>query len=178
MNSLKSFFSIFFLIITLLNIAFLTKSFASNHPKELIIASKYTIKNVNYNNFTFSKIHKKLTIVIFWASWCSNCPDKLLFLENLYQKYQSRDLEIIAININNGKNIKNFIKFSNEISFFNILIKNITRLELPAPTSLPDIYLIDKNFNTKRISEIELKSLNIDSMLDENNQASQSVSLN
>ena len=59
-----------------------------------------------------------------------------------------------------------------------ILIKNITRLELPTPTSIPDIYLIDKNFNTKRISEIELKSLNIASMLVENNPASQSVNLN
>lgn len=175
MNSLKSFFSIFFLIITLLNIVFSPESFASNHPKELIIASKYTIKNIDYNNFTLSKIHKKLTIVIFWASWCSNCPDKLLFLENLYQKYQPRGLEIIAINIDNGKNIKNFIKFSSEINFFNILIKNITRLELPAPTSLPDIYLIDKNFNTKRISEIELKSLNIASMLADNNLSPQSV---
>ena len=66
-------------------------------------------------------------------------------LENLYQKYQLRGLEIIAINIDNGKNVKNFIKFSSEINFFNILIKNITRLELPAPTSLPDIYLIDKS---------------------------------
>ena len=171
MNSPKSFFSIFFLIITLLNIVFSPESFASNHPKELIIASKYTIKNIDYNNFTLSKIHKKLTIVIFWASWCGNCPDKLLFLENLYQKYQSRDLEIIAINIDSGKNIKNFIKFSNEINFFNILIKNITRLELPAPTSLPDIYLIDKNFNIKRISEIELKSLNIVALLAENSSA-------
>ena len=171
MNSPKSFFSIFFLIITLLNIVFSPESFASNHPKELIIASKYTIKNIDYNNFTLSKIHKKLTIVIFWASWCGNCPDKLLFLENLYQKYQSRDLEIIAINIDSGKNIKHFIKFSNEINFFNILIKNITRLELPAPTSLPDIYLIDKNFNIKRISEIELKSLNIVALLAENSSA-------
>ena len=173
MNSPKSFFSIFFLIITLLNIVFSPESFASNHPKELIIASKYTIKNIDYNNFTLSKIHKKLTIVIFWASWCGNCPDKLLFLENLYQKYQSRDLEIIAINIDSGKNIKNFIKFSNEINFFNILIKNITRLEFPAPTSLPDIYLIDKNFNIKRISEIELKSLNIVALLAENSSALQ-----
>lgn len=171
MNSPKSFFSIVFPIIALLNIVFSPESFASNHSKELIIASEYTTKNVNYNNFTFSKIHKKLTIVIFWASWCSNCPAKLLFLENLYQKYQSRDLEIIAINIDNGKNIKNFIKFSSEINFFNILIKNITRLELPAPTSLPDIYLIDKNFNIKRISEIELKSLNIVALLAENSSA-------
>ena len=173
MNSPKSFFSIVFPIITLLNIVFSPESFASNHSKELIIASEYTTKNINYNNFTFSKIHKKLTIVIFWASWCGNCPDKLLFLENLYQKYQSRGLEIIAINIDNGKNIKNFIKFSSEINFFNILIKNITRLELPAPTSLPDIYLIDKNFNIKRISEIELKSLNIVALLAENSSALQ-----
>ncbi len=90
MNSPKSFFSIVFPIIALLNIVFSPESFASNHSKELIIASEYTTKNVNYNNFTFSKIHKKLTIVIFWASWCGNCPDKLLFLENLYQKYQLR----------------------------------------------------------------------------------------
>lgn len=173
MNSPKSFFSIVFPIIALLNVVFSPESFASNHSKELLIASEYTTKNINYNNFTFSKIHKKLTIVIFWASWCSNCPDKLLFLENLYQKYQSRGLEIIAINIDNGKNIKNFIKFSSEINFFNILIKNITRLELPAPTSLPDIYLIDKNFNIKRISEIELKSLNIVALLAENSSALQ-----
>lgn len=171
MNSPKSFFSIFFPIITLLNVVFSPESFASNHSKELLIASKYTIKNIDYNNFTLSKIHKKLTIVIFWASWCGNCPDKLLFLENLYQKYQSQGLEIIAINIDNGKNIKNFIKFSSEINFFNILIKNIKKLEIPAPTSLPDIYLIDKNFNIKRISEIELKSLNIVALLAENNSA-------
>ncbi len=161
MNLPKHFFKNFFLVAILLNINFLTKSFASNYQKEILIASKYTKSNISYNNFALSKVHKKATIIIFWASWCSGCPDKLIFLENLYQKYQSQGLEIVAINIDNGKNIKNFIKLSNKISFFNVLIKNITESDLPMPTSLPEIYLIDETLNVKKINIMDLKSINI-----------------
>ena len=176
MNLLKNFFNQVSLIIFLLINLFLPIEIsASDNIKNKIIASHYFKKNLIYNDLYFSNIHRQLTIIIFWASWCSNCPDKLLFLENLYQKYQSQGLEIIAINIDNSKNIKNFTKYSKEIGFFNILIKNITRLELPMPASLPDIYLIDKNFNTKRISEIELKSLNIINLLTENNSTQQVI---
>jgi thiol-disulfide isomerase/thioredoxin len=82
-----------------------------NEKAELQDPTKLTyMKNPNEKfNFSFPNLlgkqvslddpsyHKKVVIVQILGSWCPNCMDESLFLNQLYQKYQSRGLEIVGL---------------------------------------------------------------------------------
>lgn len=54
----------------------------------------------------------KVVILDFWASWCVPCRKEFPFLIELYNDYQEKGLEIIAVNIDTKQ--KNMDKFLNK----------------------------------------------------------------
>ncbi len=50
-----------------------------------------------------SEIPSRYILVVFWASWCPHCMDMLPKLENLYERYSRKDLEIVAISVDQTK---------------------------------------------------------------------------
>jgi len=49
----------------------------------------------------------KVVIVDIAGSWCPNCHDETPFLVDLYKKYQSRGLEIVALSFEEAAQLKN-----------------------------------------------------------------------
>lgn len=49
------------------------------------------------------KIHGRIVWVDFWASWCAPCRRSFPWLNEMYQRYSSRGLQIIAINVDSNK---------------------------------------------------------------------------
>lgn len=41
----------------------------------------------------------KVLYVDYWASWCGPCVQSMPFLNEVYQRYQTQGLEIVAINV-------------------------------------------------------------------------------
>ncbi len=61
-------------------------------------------------NAKLSDIHKKYTLVIFYASWCPHCKEIFPELTDFY-KDKKHDLEILSISIDSSKlDYQNFIK--------------------------------------------------------------------
>ncbi|MCX6224979.1 MAG: thioredoxin-like domain-containing protein [Bacteroidia bacterium] len=50
-----------------------------------------------------SEIPSRYILVVFWASWCPHCNDMLPKLLKLYDRYARKDLEIIAISVDQKK---------------------------------------------------------------------------
>ena len=63
----------------------------------------------------------KLIIVNFWATWCAPCKKEMPSLDNLYQDNRFKNLEVIAVNMEEP----NLVKTEN---FFNDL--NIKKLKI------------------------------------------------
>jgi thiol-disulfide isomerase/thioredoxin len=49
----------------------------------------------------------KVVIVAIGGSWCPNCHDEAPFLEELYEKYRARGLEVVALSFEEADQLKN-----------------------------------------------------------------------
>ncbi len=105
----------------------------------------FKVTTLDGQEFDLEKLHGKIVIISFWASWCTNCLSKLNELENLYQKYHDKNLEIIAVNFDKLENDKSIA--SKITKNFNYKIAKLSEAQtnLGEPSTLPFNYVIDKN---------------------------------
>jgi len=81
--------------------------------KELVAAYQKTapgkqvpeivIPRDSQGSLVMSEIPSRYILVVFWASWCPHCNEILPQLEKLYEKYDRKDLEILAISVDSNK---------------------------------------------------------------------------
>jgi thiol-disulfide isomerase/thioredoxin len=69
------------------------------------IAPDFKTMDLTNRTLTLSEfINKKIVLLDFWASWCVPCRQNIPHLKEIYQKYNPKGLEIVAISIDNDKN--------------------------------------------------------------------------
>lgn len=82
-----------------------------NQNAQLADSKKLTYLKEGYNRFDFDfqdfsgnrvslqdkRFQNKPVLITLMGSWCPNCKDEALFLEQLYQKYAREELEIIGL---------------------------------------------------------------------------------
>jgi thiol-disulfide isomerase/thioredoxin len=59
----------------------------------------FSYPDINGKKYGPSDFKGKYLIVDFWASWCGPCRQEIPHLKELYSKYQSKGLEILAVSI-------------------------------------------------------------------------------
>jgi len=59
----------------------------------------WTLVNQTGVPITLSDSEGKPTLLIFWATWCPYCKKLLPGIQELHEKYESKGLKIIAVNI-------------------------------------------------------------------------------
>lgn len=60
----------------------------------------------NGKRTALNKLNSKIIILNFWASWCVPCLEEFPSLVLLKSKYQEKDIEIVGINTDDKKSIK------------------------------------------------------------------------
>jgi thiol-disulfide isomerase/thioredoxin len=110
--------------------------------------SEITMKSDKGNLVALSEVHKKYTLVNFWASWCAPCRGESHLLNELYKKYQKKGFEIYDISLDARKN--SWLKGIEEDkrNWINVSSLKVFKTKAAynyAVTSLPSNYLIDQN---------------------------------
>ncbi len=166
----------------------LTTAFETAHPN-LKISSKLREKvtrlqqtsvggkaaNIEMNTaegiaVSLVSIHKKYTLIDFWASWCGPCRSESKMLNELYNKYNSKGFEIYGVSLDDKQD-----KWIKALEKDNRIWTNVSSLEAfktkaaydYAVTALPMNYLIDADYKIvgKNLHEDELISL-LNTLLD------------
>ncbi|MFQ5804296.1 MAG: peroxiredoxin family protein [Candidatus Methylomirabilales bacterium] len=88
---------------------------------------------------------KKGVFINFWATWCPPCRLEMPTMEQVYQEYQSRGLEILAVSIDVGSKsvVKNFMR-EFRLTFPALLDPKGEVMHLYRLFSIPGSFLIDK----------------------------------
>ncbi|MFO7617300.1 MAG: thioredoxin-like domain-containing protein [Bacteroidales bacterium] len=69
------------------------KTAIGNRVAEIVIPNEKT------GALLLSEMPSAYTLVVFWASWCSHCNQMLPELKALYERYNRKDFEVLAISL-------------------------------------------------------------------------------
>lgn len=58
-----------------------------------------TVVPASASQMKLSNINAEYTLILFWASWCPHCKSLLSALKGVYEQFQDKGLEVVAISI-------------------------------------------------------------------------------
>jgi thiol-disulfide isomerase/thioredoxin len=120
---------------------------------------------------SFADFVGKGLVVNFWATWCPPCRREMPLLEEVYNKYKSRNITVIGVSVDNSRDaIKNYVE-SVSVTYPIWEDSVIRSNNLPGGTSLssmfgvvgfPTTFFIDANgvIQSSYVGELNLAILN------------------
>ncbi|MFN4083258.1 MAG: TlpA family protein disulfide reductase [Bacteroidia bacterium] len=93
-------------VFIIFNFLGLTVAYAQN--KELQTLPSMVLKDMNgkQKNMADYSNNGKITIISFWATWCSPCKKELNNINDIYDEWKSKyNLELVAVCTDNARNV-------------------------------------------------------------------------
>ena len=112
--------------------------------KESVSTPDFTLKTLEGQEITLSKLKGKVVLLDFWATWCAPCRESIPHLVELYKTYGEKGLEVIGMNLDRGDTdtVRRFVK-SMDIPYPIALTPEEVARDFGV-TALPTTILIDK----------------------------------
>jgi cytochrome c biogenesis protein CcmG, thiol:disulfide interchange protein DsbE len=78
-------------------------------------APDFTLKTLEGEEMTLSKLEGKVIILDFWATWCGPCRDSIPHMVQLYNSSNEKGVEILGMNLDKGsvEGVRSFVKAMN-----------------------------------------------------------------
>ena len=108
-------------------------------------APAFTVRSLKGHRVQLADHKGKVVILNLWATWCGPCRVEMPGMENLYRRYRSQGLEILAVSLDKGSTEK-VQKFADEYQLsFPILLDTDGQVESRYHTlTIPTTFVIDK----------------------------------
>ena len=109
------------------------------------LAPRFTLGNLKGNQVALESFRGRVVILNFWATWCVPCRVEMPAFENLYRRYRSEGLTVLAVSLdkNSDAKVRDFVE-EYKLSF-PILMDTEGKAEKLYPTvSIPFTFVIDQ----------------------------------
>jgi peroxiredoxin len=108
-------------------------------------APAFTVRNLKGQRVQLADHKGKVIILNLWATWCGPCRVEMPGMENLYRRYRSQGLEILAVSLDKGSSDK-VQTFADEYRLsFPVLLDSDGQVESRYHTlTIPTTFVIDK----------------------------------
>ena len=114
-------------------------------PQEGYLAPRFSLRNLKGNLEGLDDHSGKVIFVNFWATWCVPCVKEMPSFENLYRRYRSQGLTLLAVSLDKGDSskVQDFAD-KHKLSFQILLDTEGVAEKLYPSFSIPFTYVIDK----------------------------------
>ena len=113
--------------------------------QEGYMAPRFILRNLKGNMEGLDDHLGKVIVVNFWATWCVPCVKEMPSFENLYRRYRSQGLTLLAVSLDKGDSTKvQEFADKHKLSFPILLDTKGVAEKLYPSFSIPFTYVIDK----------------------------------
>jgi cytochrome c biogenesis protein CcmG, thiol:disulfide interchange protein DsbE len=106
-------------------------------------APSLVVTALDGQTFDFGKLHGKVVLVNYWATWCAPCKKEMPILDSFYRRYHERGLEVIGISADRPQDFAKMRKMSNSLAYPTATISQITDNGFGPPEGFPLTYVVD-----------------------------------
>jgi len=137
-------FTSFFIVYVCISWLFLLPHCAKEKKSSPGLAPDFTLKTIDGQEITLSKLKGKVVLLDFWATWCGPCRESIPHLIQLYKAYRENGFEMIGISLDKGDAavVRNFAK-SMDIPYPIVMATEEVARDYRV-TSIPTTFFIDK----------------------------------
>lgn len=109
-------------------------------------AYDFSWKDTNGNTVRLSELKGKVVLLDFWATWCGPCKMTIPYVEQLYEDYENKGVEVIGVNLDQGVEESTIIEFVKEKGMKYLVIRDASGnvSSKYGVTSIPRFFFIDK----------------------------------
>jgi len=108
-------------------------------------APEFTLRSLEGRTASIASFRGKVVMVHFWATWCPPCVEEIPTLEKLYRAHAGKDLEILAVSVNDGgaDEVRPFMQ-KNRLSLPVLLDPGQSAARSYGTFKFPETYLVDR----------------------------------
>ncbi len=107
---------------------------------------QFSLLNLQKQQVQFPQQFKNQVVLIsFWADWCPACKKELHDFETLFQKYHKKGLKILAINIDQNREVAMAFIDDLNLSYEILFDEKAVLARRYSVTSLPSALIVDRD---------------------------------
>ena len=108
-------------------------------------AYDFSLQALDGNEISLSDFKGRGVVLNFWATYCPPCEKEMPYLNNIYEKYKEKGIEVLAVNAKEPRIIVSpFVKEKN-LKFPVLLDRTGTTVDQYKVLNLPVTFFIDEN---------------------------------
>jgi cytochrome c biogenesis protein CcmG/thiol:disulfide interchange protein DsbE len=106
-------------------------------------APSLVVTALDGQTFDLAKLHGKVVLVNYWATWCAPCKKEMPILDSFYRRYHERGLEVIGISADRPQDFAKMRKMSSSLAYPTATMNQITDNGFGPPEGFPLTYVVD-----------------------------------
>ena len=109
------------------------------------IAPPLIVPELDGHRFDRAKLHGKVVLINFWATWCSPCRMEMPRLDAFYRRYHARGLEVLGLSIDEAPDAARVRQVMRQFSYPAALESAARANGFGEPIAVPLTYVIDSH---------------------------------
>ncbi|MET3682368.1 peroxiredoxin [Alkalibacillus flavidus] len=90
-------------------------------------------------------------MINFWATYCEPCKKEMPYMDQLYQEYKDKGIEIVAVSVDRNESVINNFYNSLDLSFPSTIDRQETVMEVYEVVNLPASFFVRPDGTIERI---------------------------